>query len=209
MFQKKIRNGGFVFVEFAIALPLLVLLLYGLATVSLEIFRLGKIQLADYVLEEEAQYVIERITHEARAAKEIYVEEFTDDIDQIKIIYHTVDDHNEVYRIYTENGKSYNFFSDKDVLETQIFIPRKENGIYKTLNAKRQEAGYLGNPITGGNFFGDTKINRLKYFEQKENVLRIELEMESLVTTNKRKIKIVTAVYMPGCDKKVGLQHDE
>ena len=58
MFRKKIRNGGFVLVEFAIALPLLILVMYGLAIVSMKIFSLGKEQLADYVLEAEAQYVI-------------------------------------------------------------------------------------------------------------------------------------------------------
>ena len=49
----KIRSGGFALIEFAIALPLLILLTYGLATVGGKIFYLGRIQLADYVLEEE------------------------------------------------------------------------------------------------------------------------------------------------------------
>ena len=59
--QKKIRSGGFVFVEFAIALPLLILLLCGLGEVGTEIFKLGRDQLADYVLESEAQYFMEII----------------------------------------------------------------------------------------------------------------------------------------------------
>lgn len=182
-------SGGFVLAEFAIALPLLILLGYGLALVGAKIFWLGKTQLADYVLEAEAQYVMERITHQARAAKEIKAESGRN---LIKFVYHTAADDpvNPVLNV-------------ADVQETQFFIPREEAGIYVALNAKRKDDGVLRNPITGGNFFGDTQINSLQFQELENNVLHIALEMQSRVTG--RKIKIATAVFMPGCDKKVGL----
>ena len=53
-------------IEFAIALPLLILVFYGLANVAVKIFALGRIQLADYVLEDEARYVMQRITASAQ-----------------------------------------------------------------------------------------------------------------------------------------------
>ena len=198
MRRKKIRNGGFVFVEFAIALPLLILLMCGLGTISVQLFKLGKDQLADYALETEARYVMERITQEARAAKEIEIEKFTNDIHQIKIVYHTVDDDTDGFERRDAENKKYYLFSDKDIQATRFFTPRKENNIYKTLTDKRQDDEYLTTPITGGNSFGDTKINILKYSELNKNVLRIELEMESLATGHK--IKIATAVFMPGCE---------
>lgn len=172
-------------VEFAIALPLLILLGYSLALVGTKIFWLGKTQLADYVLETEAQYVMERITHQARAAKEIKVESGRN---LIKFVYHTaVDDPvNPVLNV-------------ADVQETQFFIPREEAGVYVTLNAKRKDDGVLLNPITGGNYFGDTQINSLQFQELENNVLHIALEMQSRVTG--RKIKIATAVFMSGCHK--------
>lgn len=171
-------------VEFAIALPLLILLGYGLATVSLQIFKLGKEQLADYVLEAEAQYVIERITRQARAAKEVVADNSNN---KIKFIYHTA-----------KNDPVNPIQNVADVWETQYFIPYKVNGIYTTLNAKRQDDGSFSNPITGGNSFGDTKINSLQFAKLNENVLHIALEMESRVTGHK--IKINTAVFMPGCE---------
>ena len=188
MFSRRHHSGGFVLVEFAIALPLLILLGYGLATVSLQIFQLGKEQLADYVLEAEAQYVIERITHQARTAKEVVA---VNRKHQIKFVYHTARD------------DGYNV---ADVRETQFFIPYRDGDIYTALDAKRQENTTLSNPITGGNFFGDTKINSLQFAELNNNVLHISLEMESLVTG--RKIKINTAVFMPGCELKEGLPHE-
>ena len=196
MRQKKIRNGGFVLIEFAIALPLLILVMYGLATVSLQLFKLGRDQLADYVLESEARYVMERITQEARTAVEIKITEFTDEVDKIKIVYHTVTDTNTSQEYYDED-KIYYLFKNVDVWSTRFFIPRLENQVYVSLNAKRQDDTNLTNPITGDNFFGGTKINTLKYdFDEEKKILHIELEMESLVTG--RKIKIATAVFVSG-----------
>ena len=196
MRQKKIRNGGFVLIEFAIALPLLILVMYGLATVSLQLFKLGRDQLADYVLESEARYVMERITQEARTAVEIKITEFTDEVDKIKIVYHTVTDTNTSQEYYDED-KIYYLFKNVDVWSTRFFIPRLENQVYVSLDAKRQDDTNLTNPITGDNFFGGTKINTLKYdFDEEKKILHIELEMESLVTG--RKIKIATAVFVSG-----------
>ena len=184
------KCGGFVFVEFAMALPLLILLGYGLTTVSMKIFELGKNQLADYVLEAEAQYVMERITHQARAAKKVTVDK---DRNSIMFVYHTAaENSNDIQNV-------------ADVLERQYFIPRmnSDGTFYENLNAKRIDDGNLINPITGGNFFGDTKIISLKFKELNQNVLHVTLEMESLIT--ERKIKLNTAVYMPNCDTKAGL----
>ena len=194
----KIRSGGFVLVEFAIALPLLILLMYGLGNVSVKIFELGKIQLADYVLEEEAQYVMERITHLARAAKEIHVQ---NDSNSIKIVYHAVDDNDDFYDPFSDDSGTYYLFSNKDVLETRFFFPHTKSGRdYPSLYSPHQENVY-SNPITGENFFGDTRLVSLKFSELNKNVLRIELVMASLEThaDKNHEIKIATAVFMPGC----------
>ena len=172
-------------IEFAIALPLLILLMYGLATVAIEIFKLGRFQLADYVLEEEARYVMERITQEARVSKEIEIDNASN---KIKIVYHVVND--EV--IYIENNSAH----VEDLWRTHFFKLNSSNG---KLYAQRQDNAPLTSPITGDNSFGKTKINSLKYFKANEKVLRIVLEMESLET--KHKIKIATAIFMPGCKK--------
>lgn len=198
MFQNNFRSGGFVFAEFAIALPLLIFIVYGLATVSLKIFQLGKIQIADYVLESEAQYLMERVTQEARVAKEITsITPLTEDLDEIEFLYHTggTDDKSDV--------------SIADIWETRFFVPHVKNlgdGLfyYANINAKHQRE-MEGNPITGSipadgtNFlpFGDTKINRFK-LDKDGKILHVSLEMESLDTG--KKIRLNTAVFMPACE---------
>lgn len=196
----RIKNqSGFVFIELAISLPLIILLMYGLATVGLKLFELGRNQLADYVLEEEAHYLLERITHQARAAKGV---EAINSQNSAKFFYHTSDEGNIVLTI-------------DDVWETQWYLAhRKKNSQTINLYAKRQDDDSRLNPITGDNSFGETTLVNLKFSELKNdsgedtNVLHITLEMKSLVT--KRRIKLSTAVYMPSCepDKKLGLPHE-
>ncbi len=176
--------------EFAIALPLLILLMYSLATVSVKIFSLGKGQLADYVLEAEAQYVMERITNIARTAREVEVLSG----DKVKFVYYVVKDKN-FSEVTTLNG--YRVFINNDVLETQYFMLYTKSGrSAPNLYAKRQNDGRYNNPMTGDNYFGDTKVNYLKCdVDEAKKILHVSLEMESLVT--ERKIKLNTAVYMP------------
>lgn len=187
----KNNGGGFVVAEFAIALPLLILVMYGLATVSVKIFALGKSQLADYVLESEAQYVMEEVTHIARTAREV---EISTSGGQVKFVYHTAADKN-IIESTPLNG--HYVFLLNDVLETQYFMLYEKDGRNSSnLYAKRQDDGTYFNPITGENYFGDTKVNYLKCaVNEQKKILHISLEMESLVTG--RKIKLDTSVYMP------------
>ena len=179
-------------IEFAIALPLIILLVYGLANVGIKIFELGRNQLADYVLEEEAHYLMERITHQARTAKGI---EAINALNKVKIFYHTSDEGSTALTI-------------DDVRETQWFITHQKKGSSaRNLYAKRQDDGVYLNPITGDNSFGETTLVNLKFSELNENVLHITLELKSLVTD--RTIKLSTAVYMPSCEEKSGLPHEE
>lgn len=184
--KRKLRSSGFVFAEFAIALPLLILLMYGLARVSINIFHLGREQLADYVLETEAHNVLEMITQEARAAKtiDINVETYDDKFHKLTIIYHTVDEKDRMFI--------------NDTWATRVYIPhRKEATHIMNLYRKRKDDGSYTNPITGENYFGVTQINSIKY-NQRGKILHIALEMESLATH--KKIKLNTAVFMPACE---------
>ena len=177
--------------EFAIALPLLIFLIYGLANVSVKIFALGRSQLADYVLESEAQYVMEQITHIARTAREVEVKRGGR---QVKFVYHTAADKN--HGEGTPLNGHYVFLLN-DVLETQYFMLYTRSGrTSPNLYAKRQDDRRYSNPITGDNYFGDTKVNYLKCdVDKQKKILHVSLEMESLVTG--RKIKLDTSVYMP------------
>lgn len=185
------NGGGFVVAEFAIALPLLILLMYGLATVGVESFWFGKRQLADYVLEAEAQSVMEQIRQAARTAREV---EISPGGGWVKFVYHVVKDKPKI-EVTSLNG--HYVFVNNDVLETQYFMLYAKSGRdAPNLYAERQDNHTPTNPITGENYFGDTQVNYLKCeVDEAKKILHISLEMESLVTLHK--IKFDTAVYMP------------
>ncbi|MBR1807563.1 MAG: hypothetical protein IJ774_14405 [Selenomonadaceae bacterium] len=197
MFQQLKARRGFVFVELAIALPLLILLMYTLANVTAKIAKQGRNQLADYVLEEEAHQLLERIVRQARAAKEV---EPRNGSNGVKFVYHATIDENRD----TENPPA---LTVEDVLETQYYLAyQKSDSQAINLYAEHQDKVFV-NPITGDNTFGETSLVKLEFRERETNVLHITLEMESLVTD--RIIKLSTAVYMPACELKPGLIHDD
>ncbi len=191
LFRIKPNSGGFVFAEFAIALPLLILLLYGLATVGIKIFYLGKIQLADYVLEEEVHDVLSRLIYDARAAKSV---EAVNDLRTLSFTYGTINE------IQTGGGTAHgDVIADKD--ENRVYLVAGTVGeAGSKINYKRQASEDASNPITGDNYFGETRVTEFKFQQLADNVLRVTLEMQSEVSHHK--IKISTAVYVPGCDDK-------
>ncbi|MBR0260418.1 MAG: hypothetical protein IJQ85_01355 [Selenomonadaceae bacterium] len=189
MFRKKNHSGGFVFAEFAIALPLLILLGWGLATVGLKIFYLGKIQLADYVLEEEVHDVLSRIIYDARAAKNVKA---VNGAPTLTFTYRTINE------IKASDGalEVGDVIADKEEHRVYILVGGlKKKG--SKINYKRVEE-VLANPITGDNYFGETRVTQFEFEKIGEKVLHITLEMQSEVSSHK--IKISTAVYMPGCE---------
>lgn len=171
---------GFVLIEFVIALPLLIMLLYGLSQSTLMILSTAKSQAANYILEVEAQDTLTRITDDLRTASSISRKNrfSNQDIDTLTIKYHTNKD--DAGRII-------------DLIDTRVYIV--DNKFH--LQSKRREGSTLFNPITGGNFFSDTVITCLRYTKLDTNVVRIELEMQSLAT--EQYIKLSTAVFMPAC----------
>ena len=189
MLDLKINEKGFVLIEFIIALPLIILLLYGLAQSTLMMFKAAKEQAADYVLEVEAQDILSRITQDLRAASKVEItprfHQADIDIDTLTIKYHAI---------------KYDAGKIIDIIDTRVY---KVSDQYK-LNAKRQDDKIYLNPINGGNFFGDTIIRKLKYSFLDKRVMHITLEMQSVSTIDtfgtNRRIKVSTAVFMPACE---------
>lgn len=191
MFRRSKARSGFVFVELAIALPLLIALMYALTLVATKAFEQGRDQLADYVLEEEAHTLLQRIVRQARAAKEI---EVRDASDSVKFVYSAA----------VDNGIT---LTVENVSETQWLLTHRKSGSEtRSVYAEHQD-NVTVNPITGDNSFGETSLVDLEFRELANNVLHITLEMESAVT--KRRIKLSTAVYMSACETKTDLPHEE
>ena len=184
MFRNK-KSGGFVFAEFAIALPLLILLGYGLSIVGVQLFYWGKIQLADYVLEEEVQEVLSRIIYDARSAKNF--EGFNGNTTTMNFTYRTINE------LKTKNGgrEVEDVIADKE--EHRVYVLSASKIYYE------RQPKIAVNPITGNNYFGETQVNNFEFkLDEDKKLLHITLEMESLISHHK--IKIRTAVYMSGCE---------
>ena len=187
MFELKKNEKGFALIEFIIALPLIILLLYGFGQTTMKTFETSNNHAADYELEVEAQEVLTQIVQDARTASSVTKFAHSNTIysqnDTLIIKYHAI---------------KYDAGKIIDVIDTRVYVVSDS---FK-LNAKRQNDNHYLNPITGGNTFGDTVIRKLKYSKPTDKVLYITLEMESL-RTNQR-INLSTAVYMPACEEMKG-----
>ena len=171
------------FAEFAIALPLLILLGWGLASVGVKIFELGKNQLADYVLEEEVHDVLSRLIYDARAAKIIKKE-------------------NDITLIFTYRTVNEIRAKDGNLAIGDVIADKEEHRIYMVAGKKihyKRSTEYAAHPITGNNYFGETEVETFDFeFDATTKILHVTLELKSKVTDHK--IKMSTAVYASGCE---------
>ena len=173
------------FAEFAIALPLLILLGWGLATVGAKFFYLGKIQLADYVMEEEVQEVLSRLIYDARAAYDLDAVEGSPTL---------------TFRYRTVKEVRWSIGSVTGTPDGDVIADRKEPRVYRLKDKKiyyQRQTDEARSPITGGNYFGMTEVENFYFkFDKATKILYVTLEMKSLDSLHK--IKIDTAVYVPG-----------
>ncbi len=184
------KNGqkGFILAEFIIALPLLILLLYGLANMTLKIISLAREQMANYVLETEAHEVLRRITDDARAAYSVQRLIHDKNLEEVTFVYDVPK--YDGFVVFTDVRGRRRYVVDKGRV-----ISKRDGGfsydIYTT-------------PVTGGNFFADTWVDKLKFSSRSENVLHVAVEMHDNIT--RQSVKISTSVFMPGCKEKTGFE---
>ena len=202
MFAKNFLKNrqGFVLAEFVISLPLLILLLFALGQMTYKIFSIAKTQAADYILEVEAQEILERISEDAKSAYSVEIKKAIGDrdIQEIFFNYHVLGNSLTPIQEYFKNS-SVNDSNILDLIYTHRYTVEttSEGGPY--IYAERMKSGQKTNPISGGNFFGDTTVTKLKFSQPREKILHIELEMQSMVT--KKKFKVGSSVFMSVCEK--------
>lgn len=183
------KQRGFVLAEFVIALPLLILLLFALGQMTYKIFSIAKTQAADYVLENEVQDILKRITDDAKSAYSVEIREAISDNKKTKEI-------QEIFFNYYIVGGNSTHDIPFIIYTHRYTVGQPANGGARVY-AERKKDDQKVNPISGGNFFGDTAVRKLKFTQPKKNILHIELEMQSLVT--EKKFKVATSVFMSAC----------
>ena len=194
------KKNGFVLAEFVISLPLLILLLFALGEMTFKVFSYAKNQSAEYVLQNEVQTVLEQISSDAKAAHSVEIKSAVggSELQEIFFNFHAVG--NEINKKnYPPKNSNYNGSTAEiiDYIYTHRFTVAGNNGF--KIYAERQKNGAKVNPITGGNFFAETSVTKLKFTIPHEKVLHIELEMINYVT--EKKIKVSTSIFMPACEK--------
>lgn len=196
------NQRGFVLVEFVIALPLIIFLLYALGTLTFSTMKIAREQVADYVLETEAQEILDRITADARTAYSVQIKSDSFNADFQTIIFMCEGITNETYG-QTFNGEYVTYY--KKVLEPRIYAVHTAqsviNGkIYPHVYFKRKDDDYYTAPIIGDNSYGNTRVEKLKYsINEDAKLLHITLEFRNYVTN--QKVKFATAVFMPNCEE--------
>ena len=189
------KQNGFVLAEFVIALPLLILLLFALGQMTFKIFHIARSQAADYVLETEAQEVLERISEDAKSAYSVEIKQAVGGKEMQEIFFNYRVVGNGLYP--KENYFKNPYYNESEILNLiythryTVYLP--QNSGYR-IYAERKKNDKITSPITGGNYFADTTVTKLKFSQPKEKILHIELELQSVDTG--KKFKVSTSVFM-------------
>lgn len=195
------KQRGFVFVEFAVALPLILLLLYSLVSLTFLAAKVSREQVADYALETEAQEIIDRITRDARAAYSVNIKSSDTQnpaMENIFFLCDSVTNTTDRWKLPNSDAEYY-----KEVLDPRIYAvhsPKAADGnYYAHVYFKRQDDNYYTAPITGENSYGNTAVTQLNFSKDflYDKILHVTFEMKSVAT--EQKVKFSTAVYMPSC----------
>lgn len=200
----KLNQRGFILAEFVIALPLLILLLYALGTLTLNSWKIAREQVADYVLETEAQEIIDRITQDARAAYSVEIKKSAAGINfNLENIFFMCDSLTTTKEGMGIDGEHIEYY--KRVLDPRIYVVDNAGSNIDDLlfhvYFKRRENENSYNPIVGGNFYGNTFVTQMKFSKEflSKKILHITFEMQS--ANHEQKVKFTTAVYMPACEE--------
>ena len=179
LFAVPSNQKGFVLVEFVIALPLLILLIYALGNMTVQTLKFSQKYSA------------------ARAAKKVIIEKAVGNKEIYKITFyqHVLGNGTDTKRFFKNTKASSNITDAIDLLDTRFYTVHAPNNQAYRIYAERQPNGRPNNPITGNSFLGDTTVTELKFIRDGK-VLHITLELQSLET--ERKFKVSTAIFMPG-----------
>ena len=194
----KLDERGFVLAEFAIALPLLILLLCALGTVTLTGLKIAREQVADYALETEAQYVVDRITADARAAQSVQIKK-ANGFDEIIFYCHGLGgSYKDNLKINGAEPKYLQYV--QDVLDPRIYRVDNRDGAFFHVYFKHSDDNYHTSPLTGDSTFGDHYVTKFEVDRDKLNqkIFHFTIAMKSNVT--KQVVEFNTAVYMPACE---------
>lgn len=164
----KLNECGFVFAELAIGLPLIIILLLSLNSIFVNAWTSCKYIFADFILQQEIEFVMNRIVTDAQMA-------------------YKIDTSNNKLRFYQHTMPSINKIQDR----------AGGKPWYKLKNGTIYYNGETS-PITSGNYLSSVIVRKFEYYQKNDHpkLLYIKIEAESIQTNHR--IILTTEVYMRG-----------
>lgn len=172
---------GIILLEFVIALPLIVILLWSMSNLFVSSWQKCKCLIADFVLQQEMQSAMVRVIDAAKVAYKFKV----DDGKYVFYYYHFNQDVTDAAKF--SNG------SESDNCHEQYKYFNKEGKIYRGVSSSALSGE--PNQITGDSLMFNTFVDKFE-ITQKDKLLKIKLQARSLASGNK--ILFITEVYMKG-----------
>ena len=162
---------GFIFSEFVIGLPLIIILLLSLNNIFVNAWTNCKYMFADFIIQQEMESAMNRIVTDAQIA---YAIEPPEKYGRLRFYQHEMQALDNLKERYND-GKPW----------------------YKSQNGKIYYNGETS-PITGDNVLSGTFIRKFEYYQKPNHpkLLYIKIEAESAITNHR--ITLTTEVFMRG-----------
>ena len=167
----RINERGFVFLELAVGLPLIVVLLLSLNNLFTNSWTKCKYMIADFILQQEMESAMDRIVADARIAYDI---EDPAKYNRLRFYQHELKSAKNINNRYNDSKPWYKLNDGK---------------IYHNGNTS---------PITGSSVLSGTYIWKFEYYQEPNHpkLLYVSLEAESM--QSKHRIILKTEVFMRG-----------
>ncbi len=171
MIKRKNNECGFVFLELAVGLPLIIMLLWTMNSMFANTWQKCKFAMADFVLQQEMELVMARMVEMAKIAYKVDIK---------------------------NNGSSITFYYYEF---TDFNGPQSNTYIYfqRGILLHRGVTSGLSNPITGLDMYSSTAVNKFYcrlLAPEHPNLLHITLDAKSLVSQHN--FTLTTEVFMRG-----------
>ena len=167
----KFNEGGFVFLELAVGLPLIIMLLLSLNGLFLNAWTNCKYVFADFVLQQEMESAMNRIVADAKIA---YAVEPPEKFNRLRFYQHSLPVFNNLQDRNNE-GKPW----------------------YKLKSGKIYHNGE-SSPITGESFLAVSYVTKFEYKQISSHPKLLYIKLEARNLRSNHKITLTTEVFMRG-----------
>ena len=176
----KIDEHGFVFLEFLIGLPLIIILLWSMNSIFANSWYKCKYMIADFILQQEMESAMARVVETAKMA---YKTDISSNGSSVRFYYYKLNKFLDIIKIDNE--------SDTSTHDKYIYF-LKDGKIYRGVTSGNS------NPITGDSWLANTYVKNFNCSTKTSDSRLLYIRLEGMSNVSNSKIILVTEVYMRG-----------